>query len=206
MPTKNRRIATYLPQEIDVAFKAFKSDRNIEGDSQALITILSEFLEVSQQVAYLPSAAEYVTKDELEVLSGRVAYLSEQVQGIDRFVEQAIDRVVGELSGKLLKEDIGAEVASGQLELLGDDDVQKQLETLHEPGVEEDLLDGLSARKLAERFNKKGASRDAIARRKDLPDFSAWSATQDPMGVEWEYRGNKFYRIQNATGNSLSES
>jgi hypothetical protein len=56
MPTQNRRVATYLPSYIDEPFKAFKSQRDIKGDSEALIAILSEYLQVSQEVAYQSSS------------------------------------------------------------------------------------------------------------------------------------------------------
>jgi InsA N-terminal domain len=56
MPTQNRRVATYLPPHIDEPFKAFKSQRDIKGDSEALIAILSEYLQVSQEVAYSSSS------------------------------------------------------------------------------------------------------------------------------------------------------
>lgn len=52
MPTENRRVATYLPKELDERFSAFKAERGLNGDSSALIAILSEFLGVSQQVAH----------------------------------------------------------------------------------------------------------------------------------------------------------
>ena len=51
MPTENRRIATYLPKEVDEKFKAFKLERGIKGDSQALLIIMSEFLGVAELVA-----------------------------------------------------------------------------------------------------------------------------------------------------------
>ena len=49
MPTAKHRIAAYLPPEVDEKFQAFKQEREV-GDSQALILILTEFLEVSHQV------------------------------------------------------------------------------------------------------------------------------------------------------------
>jgi hypothetical protein len=52
MPTQNRRVATYLPSYIDEPFKAFKSLRDIKGDSEALIAILSEYLGVAQEEAH----------------------------------------------------------------------------------------------------------------------------------------------------------
>jgi uncharacterized protein YfkK (UPF0435 family) len=63
MPTQNRRVATYLPPHIDEPFKSFKSQRNIKGDSEALIAVLSEYFQVSQEVAY-PSSSNLLQKIE----------------------------------------------------------------------------------------------------------------------------------------------
>ena len=114
MPTKNRRVATYLPQEISASFEAFKVARDIDGDSQALITILSEFLGVSQQVAHSVNSAEYVTKAELEALSAKVAHLIEQMQNIDGFAERAVKKLLGEPSSELPKEESVSEDALEQ--------------------------------------------------------------------------------------------
>jgi hypothetical protein len=57
MATKNRRVAAYLPPEIDRAFVEFKvrhglatEDSPNQNDSQALIQLLSEFLGATHQV------------------------------------------------------------------------------------------------------------------------------------------------------------
>jgi uncharacterized protein YfkK (UPF0435 family) len=63
MPTQNRRVATYLPPHIDEPFKAFKSQRDIKGDSEALIVILSEYFQVSHEVAY-PSSSNLLQRIE----------------------------------------------------------------------------------------------------------------------------------------------
>lgn len=76
MPTQNRRIATYLPQHIDNAFKAFKSQRDIKGDSEALIAILSEYLQVSQEVAY-PSSSNLLQR--IEVIEERLGSLKSEL-------------------------------------------------------------------------------------------------------------------------------
>ena len=54
MPTTNHRIAAYLPPDINHRFQTFKQERGM-GDSQALITILSEFLGTSPQQEVLIS-------------------------------------------------------------------------------------------------------------------------------------------------------
>lgn len=72
MPTKNRRVATYLPKEIDDCFQVFKAGRNIEGDSQALIIILSEFLGVGQNVTHSVDYSNYVTVEQFDNLLAKI--------------------------------------------------------------------------------------------------------------------------------------
>ena len=77
MPTDNRRVATYLPKEIDSAFKAFKNERGI-GDSAALILILSERLGVTHSVNQV-DYSRFATVGQLEELAAKVSQLAEQV-------------------------------------------------------------------------------------------------------------------------------
>lgn len=78
MPTDNRRVATYLPKEIDSAFKAFKNERGI-GDSAALILILSERLGVTHSVSQI-DYSRFATVGQLEELAAKVAELAAAVE------------------------------------------------------------------------------------------------------------------------------
>jgi hypothetical protein len=50
MTTDNKRVSAYLPASLCQKFEEFKSQHNL-GDSQALVTILSQFLGVTHSVA-----------------------------------------------------------------------------------------------------------------------------------------------------------
>jgi hypothetical protein len=76
MPTQNRRVATYLPPHIDTPFKDFKSKREIKGDSEALIAILSEYFQVSQEVAY-PNSSNLLQR--IEGLEDRLSSLKSEL-------------------------------------------------------------------------------------------------------------------------------
>jgi hypothetical protein len=76
MPTQNRRVATYLPPHIDEPFKSFKSERDISGDSEALIAILSEYLQVNQEVAY-PSSSNLLQR--IEAIEGKLGSLKSEL-------------------------------------------------------------------------------------------------------------------------------
>jgi hypothetical protein len=91
MPTQNRRVATYLPSYIDEPFKAFKSQREISGDSEALIAILCEYLQVSQEVAY-PSSSNLlqrieVIEERLDSLKGELLSELESLQSKPKLTE-----------------------------------------------------------------------------------------------------------------------
>ena len=75
MPTQNRRIATYLPKDVDKKFQAFKLERGLNGDSPALITILKEFLGVSQEAAHLHSSEFNELSAQISELTGELAVL-----------------------------------------------------------------------------------------------------------------------------------
>lgn len=92
MATKNRRVAAYLPPEVDKAFIAFKIQRGLasedspnQNDSQALIQLLGEFLGISSQSGYLVShdVEGLVTIKQLEALKAELeARMSELFDGL----------------------------------------------------------------------------------------------------------------------------
>lgn len=79
MPTENRRIATYLPKEIDEKFKAFKSERGIKGDSHALLTVLSEFLGLTDSVDPSMPAQYEEFSQQLSDLRTKVTFLESEL-------------------------------------------------------------------------------------------------------------------------------
>jgi hypothetical protein len=107
MPTENRRIATYFPKGVDEKFTAFKIDRGIRGDSQALLTIVSEFLGVNQEVAHSSSPDFLDRFKSLEKIVFQIQQELEQLRSLPRLLddkefeeptEQAISVVPGQLS------------------------------------------------------------------------------------------------------------
>ncbi len=95
MPTDKHRIAAYLPKEVDEKFQVFKKEREV-GDSQALIIILSEFLEVSQKVAHYSDS----------LLAERIEALNREVEDLKLDVATGLEHskvdLLGELKSELL--------------------------------------------------------------------------------------------------------
>lgn len=83
MSTQNRRVATYLPKDIDEMFQAFKTERGIDGDSKALLVILSEFLGVSQKVGHEVDYSSFATQSQLNDVLSKLSALSDSVSKSD---------------------------------------------------------------------------------------------------------------------------
>lgn len=101
MPTNNRRVATYIPKEIDSKFQAFKEEKQV-GDSQALILILSSYFEVSQKTAYLSESPLFkqvqILESKFDSMSSLLSELKNELSG-----KAGIDRL-SELKSSLLYE------------------------------------------------------------------------------------------------------
>ena len=213
MATQNRRIAAYLPPEIDQKLKAFKIDAGLatkrnpnKNDSQALIAILSQFFGLNQAPAY-SSAVEL--RQDLMNLEAKVDRLSsaltEQIAHLENDFA-AFKQAKADMEESLLNEPKSEPIDAhstvpGQLDLL--DFIQTQSDgnilpieaeapLLQASVIPSRLLKGLSASELAKRFPVSRTTID-IHRKKGTGHFQQWSAAQDPDGIPWEYRQRKYY-------------
>jgi hypothetical protein len=181
MPTQNRRVATYLPSYIDEPFKAFKSQREISGDSEALIAILCEYLQVSQEVAY-PSSSNLLQR--IEAIEKKLGGLKGELLGelkdeLQLSTQSKVNEKRSSFSGEL------------QQELL----ITNESQTLKPSGnllskSEESSLAPMQGNSLARRFS---LHKDSVAKAKqtyrDSPEkFSEWSRAKDPDSVTWRYQ------------------
>ena len=181
MPTENRRIATYFPKDIDEKFTAFKLERSIRGDSQALLTIVSEFLGLSQEVAHF-SSPDLLSR--FEALEEIVLKIQQELGQIRLIPECSYEQKVQESLEKFIS------VVPGQLNLLEpgiepSDPVALLSELISEPlfcltGSELSKRLGLSSKVLSDRRRKRT---NAV--------FIEWSKMIDPDGIGWQYDSEK---------------
>lgn len=201
MPTQNRRVATYLPPHIDEPFKAFKSQRDIKGDSEALIAILSEYLQVSQEVAY-PSSSNLLQRieaieDRLSNLKGEL--LSELKSELQQpKVENQNSKLFNSLQGELPvsnnpKSTEKRTCRSGSLGLPSEYSVPADSRSY---GLKSELLSSssklrpMSQTDLAARLQLKNERSlgNKKSMYKDEPErFAEWSKSRDPDSVAWEH-------------------
>lgn len=204
MPTKNRRVATYLPPYIEERFLGFKGERML-GDSEALAVILSEYFEmpmtsgVSQEVAYLSSSN----------LPQRVETLESKLDELTRILTKRLQELSDAMTssepesnsnGESLNEFISTEIyapSPGQIELLqADSDSTSSILSellnqdtnnfLDKPRGELEPMNGYS---LSNRF---GLNQQVVGNSKnkwkDRPEkFAEWSKQKDPDGIAWQY-------------------
>jgi hypothetical protein len=224
MPTENRRVATYLPKELDDRFKAFIADRQLKGDSQALIVILSEFLGVSLPVAQKVDYSAFVTHEQLAELSSKVFELSATIEN-GRLPGKILNKLLGQfnqLEGRVVSLEMTASQLDAQeptpvvdkpvpgqmhlLELAESSERQSELpigESESSKGGSQSSSNGelqpMRGSALARRLN---VSPQSIANNKsnwkDEPNrFIEWTRKKDPDRAAWEYRseGRLFYPI-----------
>jgi hypothetical protein len=163
MPTAKHRIAAYLPPDVDEKFQAFKEERGL-GDSQALILILTEFLEVSHQVAHNNSLDVEALKSEL---LGELDF---------RFSE-----LRGELLSKPLK---SVKITNESLK-----EVRVSHDSLKAVDIDCDVIERPTIAELSKRF---GCDPSLVRKQKntykDKPEkFVAWSKSRDPDGRGWKF-------------------
>jgi hypothetical protein len=163
MPTAKHRIAAYLPPDVDEKFQAFKQERGI-GDSQALILILSEFLQVSHQVS---------CSDSLNIEALRSELLGE------------IEVRFGELRSELFNKPLES-VAIVQESLK---EVRISHDSLKSVEVDLEMIERLTITEIADRF---GCTPSLVRKQKntykDKPEkFIAWSKSRDPDERGWKF-------------------
>jgi hypothetical protein len=212
MPTENRRIATYLPRHIDERLEAFKSERSIKGDSQALITILSEFFQVSREVTH-QGISDTQLQHHIELLRGELlneleSKLFDSQASIERRLQKLEEKVnlsqfeeaKLELISELEKELLNQQEAPGQLNLV-------PLEEVSISGIQADEspseLNGELQNSTSQTTELKPLSESALAQRlrvtvnalrqartkdkKVAGSFAKWSRVKDDDDIAWEY-------------------
>jgi len=210
MGTDNRRVAAYLPPEIDDRFKAFKIQHGLAteenpntNDSKALIQILSEYFGVAQDVAH--PITHYVTIEQFNNLNTKVENLYGLLQQSDARIEEAASEIKSELLGEL-KGSSSNSSHPGQLSFLQPEQgIQAEREKVSQGDLPGELLEGLPAIKLGERL---GFDRKKLSKIKADKDFTEFCRSKDPDGIGWEYREDKrkFFPVEtSAQVNPLPE-
>jgi hypothetical protein len=167
MPTSNTRIAAYLPPEVDEKFQVFKQERGL-GDSQALILILTEFLEVSQKVSHGNLL-------DIETLKGEL--LSELLSELSIKFSELKD----ELLSKPLR---SVEITQEAL-----DAVKVSHESLDAVQLDSQFINRLTIAQLSIRFGCDSAlvRKQKSKYKNELDKFIVWSKSRDPDGYGWQF-------------------
>lgn len=214
MPTENRRVATYLPKELDDRLKAFIAERNLKGESQALITILSEFFDVSYPTAHKVDYSAFVTQEQFKELLAKVSELSVSVEikspgEVLRKLREKLDLLEKRLDDRESdkpRSEAKVESVPGQMSLLeaakselpenAVGELPESAESESSSSLESELvskLQPMDEQSLADRFSrvkktaKKTISNSRSKWRDNPQKFFEWSRESDPDKVSWRY-------------------
>lgn len=182
MSTKKRRIATYIPTEIEDKFQAFKKEREV-GDSQALILILTEFLGVSQKVAF---SDDSLVEIKSELLFELKSELLKEAEKLENNLNSKIGELKSELLNKLLT-DVELEIVDKPF------DRQELSIPVIEATNSINHEEGLKGIELAKRLGCDNSNLARNAKKFTKEKFTDWSSQKDPEGIAWEFRENKKY-------------
>jgi hypothetical protein len=202
MATENRRVAAYLPPELDKAFLAFKisaglatEDSPNQNDSKALVQILSEFLKVSYSVTH---SSDSDVMSLLSLLEQRLSDLEERVNDNQKLAEGVKEDLASTLSN------VPIPVVKGQMSLLDVPEIRAEegnifLESVgsslpSQEHIPAQLLEGLGREDISKRLRMHP---DNITKKKKLGNdaFSAWSQSRDPDGIPWKYEDSKYVPV-----------
>lgn len=196
MGTKNRRVATYLPPDVDEKFKEYKEQNSIDGDSEALINILRDYLGVAHQepeVSYLLlpdllkrvealESAKFVTQDQLNDFKNDVR--KDIVLAIST---QSRPKEKTKPSEKTSEDDeFNSSSNSSPLQL-----------GLVQKSENEDSISssGIQGKDLSKRLGVNPSTISAN-KNKGVSHFFEWSMEKDPDGKPWEYsEEEKLYHV-----------
>ncbi len=222
MPTENRRVATYLPKELDDRLKAFIVERNLKGDSPALIVILSEYFQVDTLVAQKVDYSGFVRIEQFEELAAKVSELSERIEqgsSVNGLLNRLPDKM-RQMAERLERVETfsilapsaepgfapkAVESVPGQMDLLSSstdklrDDVidETQAEKLSEPlGESKSELKPSNGAELARRFGltSKAVSNLRTKYQDQLERLTEYTRKKDPDGIAWQYNcSDKLY-------------
>lgn len=222
MPTENRRVAAYLPKQLDDRFKAFIAERNLKGESQALVVILSEFLGVAHDSesfssSLLSTRVDAIEKNLAQLKGDLLRELHVQIASLRADIGN-------ELSGELQSE---PQVATSealdpiQLDLSSVQEVDKpllaetpadlpdQLDTSipiaqnAPPLSDDDFTKGLTGSALEKRL---GVPHSTFYSRKQTSSFYEWVKSEDPDKLAWffEPEKKKFFPVLEPSPNQIN--
>jgi hypothetical protein len=197
MPTENRRVAAYLPKELDDRFKAFIAERNLKGESQALVVILSEFLGVSQQVAQQVDYSEFVKFNEFQKILDKVSRDDSNSELLNSLAEKikCLEERLETLEVNVLPLPVSSPMpypygeSTKQMDLLTaiDSTLDDSLSSPNSELLDIKPLRPLNGHELGLRFRLDKGAPSKERRRMPPERFLQWTIEKDPDDIAWEY-------------------
>lgn len=196
MATKNRRVATYLPSDIDEKFKEYKEQKSIDGDSEAIIRILRDYLGVAHQE---PEVSYLLLPDLLKRVEALEASMFVTQGQLNDFKNQARKDIALTISAQpqskeKAKASANANQDSESSNSSDSSPLQLGLVEKSNDKVSSELSgpDGINGIEMAKHL---GVSRGTLSTHKNKGHdyFAQWSSEKDPDGKSWRCGEDKLY-------------
>lgn len=169
MPTQNRRVATYLPEDVALKFNTFKEEKSIKGDSAALIAILKMFLGVSQKEAHSSSSESTAFAQRVEAVEERILCLKSELLSELKSELEALFLTHQSLE-KQIDSNIEEKDHPGQLSLLVPEPQKKPVQNVQNS----------SEQSTSNPVNQEGSTQERIIEGDWMTTKEAWEYLQQP--------------------------
>ncbi|HEY9598549.1 MAG TPA: hypothetical protein V6D33_12850 [Cyanophyceae cyanobacterium] len=120
MVIHKKLVNVYLPEELYQSLIAYQEQQGKKGDSEAIVEILTQFLQTKSEVK------RYVTVEQMEGLEEKVRYLVQQVaqltQAIASYRQSNLNRTETPLRSEFLMQPSTAIAGIGSYEIEEDED------------------------------------------------------------------------------------
>lgn len=192
MATKNEKVSAYLPEHINEVFKAYKNDNNLKTDSQAIISIIVQFLSIESSVK-----TTGITLNEFQNLKFEITDLKQSYERYNFILSKPISNLLSELPKIVEKfsnfiDEFGS--LKDRLEKLecqnnerpNEQNVsQLNTENLAKTDREKAINNNKTVLKVKELAKRLQVHETRVYRHRKTEKFTEWTRQKDPQGIGW---------------------
>lgn len=195
MASKHPKVTVYIPQRLLLALDNWKQIYDIDSRSEAIVTILEDYLEATYLVQYEEQQeGAAAPKPRLSILIEEINDLKERMTALEESMGAAQEKVPSTVLSESEESNVNVidvlgeapDTAPAELDELGE--VKSSVPSTALPEPSSQPLAPLTQSALARRL---GCSDKAVEkqRKHGQESFATWSRQRDPDGIPWTWEG-----------------
>jgi hypothetical protein len=191
--SKHPKVTVYIPEEILSALDKWKEIYNCDSRSEAIVTILEDYLEGMHLVQYEePQESAAPLKPSLSLVIAEINDLKERLTALEELMDAAPEKVPSTVLAEPEQSDgsdvLGEAPNTAPLEIAEPGEVQGSVPSTAPPEPPSQPPAPLTQSALAKRL---GYSDKAVEkqRKHGKESFAQWSRDRDPDGISWTWEG-----------------